>query len=75
MLYFLKSAEVKIVSLDQHLFAPALDMYQTHQDKEWGLTDCVSFVVMLEENLIEALTFDYHLTELFRHYACLRQQN
>ena len=29
-------------------------------DKECGLTDCVSFVVMQERNLTQALTTDRH---------------
>jgi len=27
-------------------------------DKEWGLTDCISFVAMRQRNLTEALTAD-----------------
>jgi len=29
-------------------------------DKTWGLTDAVSFVVMQEQNLVDALTTDEH---------------
>ena len=32
-------------------------------DKEWGLTDCVSFVVMQERNLTQALTTDRHFSQ------------
>ena len=56
--YFLTSAEVKVVFLNPLLFQEAWQLYQTHQDKSWGLVDCISFVVMREHNVVEALTND-----------------
>ncbi len=32
-------------------------------DKEWSLTDCISFVVMEERGLIGALTSDHHFEQ------------
>jgi predicted nucleic acid-binding protein len=32
-------------------------------DKEWGLTDCISFVAMQERGLTNALTTDRHFTQ------------
>jgi predicted nucleic acid-binding protein len=32
-------------------------------DKEWGLTDCISFVVMQEQGLTDALTADHHFEQ------------
>ncbi len=32
-------------------------------DKEWGLVDCVSFVVMQDEGVRAALTFDQHFAQ------------
>jgi predicted nucleic acid-binding protein len=29
-------------------------------DKEWGLTDCISFVIMQERMVTQALTADRH---------------
>jgi len=31
-----------------------------YKDKEWGLVDCISFVVMREKHIINALTSDEH---------------
>ena len=31
--------------------------------KEWGLTDCISFVVMADRGLTQALTADDHFTQ------------
>jgi uncharacterized protein len=32
-------------------------------DKDWSLTDCISFVVMKDEGIREALTGDRHFTQ------------
>lgn len=55
---FFSSDEVEIVRLDPRLFDRAFEMYTKHQDKEWGLTDCISFVVMKDAGIKAALTFD-----------------
>ena len=41
----------------------ALDLYQQHADKGWTLTDCVSFVIMRERNVTDALTGDKHFEQ------------
>ena len=41
--------------------------------KEWGLTDCISFIVMEDNGLTEALTTDEHFQQAgFR--ALLREE-
>lgn len=55
---FLTSEEVEIVNLDAALFQRAFEMYQTHKDKAWGMTDCVSFIVMREHGIVDVLTID-----------------
>jgi predicted nucleic acid-binding protein len=55
---FLTSEEVELVRLDASLFQRAFDLYRTHQDKTWGMIDCVSFVVMREREIVDALTND-----------------
>jgi len=47
-------------SLTDDLFTRAFALYQQRLDKEWGLIDCVSFVVMGDHRLREALTPDEH---------------
>lgn len=54
------------------LFREALALYRQHQDKEWGLTDCASFVIMRRRGLREALTFDHHF-EQAQFVALMRQ--
>ncbi|MEJ5310315.1 MAG: PIN domain-containing protein [Anaerolineae bacterium] len=54
---------VKIVSLTEKLYKQALHLYCSRPDKDWGLTDCISFVVMREQQLVEALTTDTHFEQ------------
>jgi len=55
-----KDPNVEIVPFSEDLYQRALEIYRDHVDKEWGLIDCVSFVVMKDEGLTEALTADNH---------------
>jgi predicted nucleic acid-binding protein len=41
-------------------------------DKDWSLTDCLSFVVMTDRGLSEALTGDHHFFEQAGFRAVLR---
>ncbi len=55
-----QNAACEVIPASGELLNRALDMYHQHGDKEWTLTDCVSFVIMRERNLLEALTGDRH---------------
>ena len=55
--------KVRIVRAGSELFQRGLRLYEERPDKEWSLTDCLSFVVMKDENLREALTGDQHFEQ------------
>lgn len=57
------TSNIHIVPVSTVLFQRALAFYRQRSDKEWGLTDCVSFVVMQEKGLIDALTHDVHFQQ------------
>jgi len=38
-------------------------LFQSRPDKEWGLTDCVSFVLMEREGVTQALAADVHFRQ------------
>jgi len=44
-------------------FRAALDSYATHQDKDWSLTDCASFLTMREKGITEAFAHDRHFEQ------------
>jgi predicted nucleic acid-binding protein len=45
------------------LFQESLALYRSRPDKEWGLTDCLSFALMYQRGLTEALTADAHFRQ------------
>ena len=55
--------QVEIVPLSEELYGQAVQLYQARPDKEWGLTDCISFIVMQERSLTQALTPDEHFQQ------------
>ena len=58
-----RDPNLEIVPLSEELYRRSLELYRQHQDKEWGLTDCVSFAVMRERNITDALTADDHFPQ------------
>jgi uncharacterized protein len=52
-----------IVPPSQSLFEQAVDRYNARSDKEWSLTDCISFLVMEKHGVVEALTGDHHFEQ------------
>jgi uncharacterized protein len=61
--YFLTSDDVKVIHLHPPLFRKAFDLYKSHSDKQWGLIDRVSFVVMNELAITKALSADKHFEQ------------
>ena len=55
--------KVEIVSASDDLYQRALTMYRERADKEWGLIDCMSFEVMNDQDLADALTADKHFQQ------------
>ena len=54
---------MEIVPLTQELMMKGWSFYSQRLDKEWGLTDCTSFVVMQEKGISEAFTSDHHFVQ------------
>ncbi len=54
---------VEIIPPDLNLFDRGFDLYTRRPDKGWSLTDCISFVVMTDRGLTDALTGDHHFEQ------------
>ena len=54
---------VEIIPLSEELYNQAMQLYRKRPDKEWGITDCISFVVMQDHALTKALTTDEHFKQ------------
>ena len=63
ILHLRQSAAGEIVPASRELLDRALDLYHQHRDKQWTLTDCLSFEVMREREIASALTEDHHFEQ------------
>jgi predicted nucleic acid-binding protein len=54
---------VHIEPISPMLHEQGITLFHNRPDKEWSLTDCISFVVMQREGLSEALTADRHFEQ------------
>lgn len=54
---------IRITMVDQGIFSEALALYLARPDKDWSLTDCMSFTLMGRERITEALTADKHFEQ------------
>ena len=52
-----------IVPATRPLLEDGMHLYTHRRDKDWPLTDCISFVVMEDEGIREALTGDNHFEQ------------
>jgi predicted nucleic acid-binding protein len=67
VLQFIRDLEqdpkVRIIRASTELFQRGLQLYDQRPDKEGSLTDCISFVVMKEEDIQDVLTGDKHFEQ------------
>lgn len=52
-----------VVHVDAALWERGWALYTARPDKDWGLTDCISFVVMQDRRVTQAFTSDRHFTQ------------
>ena len=53
----------QIVPITDALLTAAVSLYSERIDKDWGMTDCLSFVIMQQHGVTEALTADRHFVQ------------
>lgn len=58
-----KDPAFDIIPTSRQLWDDAWMLFSTRPDKEWGLTDCTSFVLMRQLGLNSALTTDRHFQQ------------
>jgi len=63
---FYQSVEMgsaQLVHVDRPLWQRGWQLFLDRPDKDWGLTDCISFVVMKDMKLRRAFTSDHHFEQ------------
>jgi predicted nucleic acid-binding protein len=59
----LQDPRATFVRVDAKLLVRALELYEHRSDKEWGLVDCASILVMEDHDIREAFTYDKHFKQ------------
>ncbi|MBW4420779.1 MAG: PIN domain-containing protein [Myxacorys californica WJT36-NPBG1] len=54
---------IEIVAQTSDLFHQSLNLYEQRADKDWSHTDCASFCIMQQKNILEALSHDRHFEQ------------
>lgn len=53
----------EVVAYCSAVYQAGFDLFAARPDKAWSLTDCISFQVMSERGLRDALTADHHFEQ------------
>jgi uncharacterized protein len=53
----------ELLPITESLLQEGLHLYRARVDKEWGLTDCISFALMKQRGVTEALSADIHFRQ------------
>jgi predicted nucleic acid-binding protein len=61
--YLMGDPLCEIVRASDELLRAGVKLHRERPDKEWSLTDCISFVVMEHRAIRQALTHDHHFEQ------------
>lgn len=53
----------RVIEASRQWYARGLALYGNRPDKSWSLTDCISFEVMTDGHIRDALTGDHHFVQ------------
>jgi hypothetical protein len=57
------STRIQVVELTPELYRKGWQLYRDRPEKDWGVIDCISFTMMQERNIVEALSGDRHFQQ------------
>jgi uncharacterized protein len=58
-----EDASIRIVASSEDLMQQAIRLFEQRSDKEWSLCDCMSFIVMKNLEITNALSTDHHFVQ------------
>jgi uncharacterized protein len=61
--HLLADVGTEFIPASSELFQRGLILFAKRPDKNWSLVDCISFVVMKQQRLTDALTTDHHFIQ------------
>jgi predicted nucleic acid-binding protein len=63
LIHVRSAGNYEIVAASPALFEAGIQLHAERRDKEWSLTDCLSFLVMQERAMRQALAYDRHFEQ------------
>ncbi len=54
---------LEVIHVGEELIEKGWELFRTRMDKEWSLTDCISFTVMKDKGISKAITSDHHFEQ------------
>lgn len=57
------SPRVEIIHVDERLESLGWTMFRDRTDKNWGMTDCISFALMRDRGIQNVFTADHHFEQ------------
>jgi len=54
---------LEVIHVGENIIEQGLELFRTRMDKEWSLTDCISFKVMKDRGISESITSDHHFEQ------------
>ena len=57
------SEDINNITVNNNIFEEAWDLFKDYDDKEWGLTDCTSFIIMENYNIQKTLSNDHYFEQ------------
>ena len=58
-----ENQSITIIPQTEDIFQQALILYKQRPDQAWSHTDCSSFCIMAQQNILEALAYDKHFEQ------------
>lgn len=58
-----RNPNIYMAPVDTSLLQRSALLYESRPDKDWSLTDCISFVIMQDRGITDALTGDHHFEQ------------
>jgi len=65
----LQTSVVSLIKVSERIEADALRLFWQYQDKDWGVVDCASLLVMEEADCRQAFAFDRHFIDASKQYG------
>jgi predicted nucleic acid-binding protein len=54
---------LEVIHVSEELIKEGWELFKNRMDKEWSLTDCISFIVMKNMGVSKAITSDHHFEQ------------